>query len=187
MAKRHDISAEYARQLLDYDPETGILTWKARTPDMFKDGMRRDAEQECRRWNSKHAGKVAGGLHPRGYLTIAIEGVRYAQHRICWLIETGNWPKDGLDHKNGIRSNNQFKELREATDAQNQQNQKLRIDSTSGFRGVSWHKKASKWTAYIHIDGNKKYLGLYTDKESAYAAYLLAKSKFHTFQPIPRD
>ena len=187
MAKRHDISAEYARQLLDYDPEAGVLTWKARTPDMFDDGKKRNAEQKCHCWNNKHAGKVAGGLHPRGYLTIAIEGVRYAQHRICWLIETGNWPQDALDHQNGVRSNNRFKELREATDAQNQQNQKRRVDNTSGFRGVSWNKNASKWSAYINVGGIRKYLGLYPDKETAYAAYLVAKSRFHTFQPIPRD
>jgi hypothetical protein len=184
---RTDITAERTRQLLSYDKGAGTLTWKTRTPDMFE-GRKRAAETCCKIWNRKFAGKRAGGhdCH-KGYRTVAIEGGRYMEHRIIWLIVYGRWPKDQIDHSHGNKGKNTVDGLREAHNSQNHQNQKNREDNSSGHTGVSWHKGASKWTANIDADSRHIYLGLFSKKQDAIDAYLAAKRKYHSFQPVPRD
>jgi hypothetical protein len=185
MAKRHDISAEYARQLLDYNPETGVLTWKARTPDMFKDG-KRPKEWRCRNWNSKCAGKVAGCDRGDGYWVLRIDDILHFRHRIAWLIKTGDWPSDEIDHRDGVDKGDVISNLRPATHAENMQNARMKRNNKSGFIGVSWSKAASKWGARINFQGRYVHLGLFDDPAEASAAYLKAKIEFHPFQPVPR-
>lgn len=185
MAKRSDITAEYARQLLNYDPETGILTWKARTPDMFEDGLRAK-EWRCRNWNAKFAGKRAGCIC-NGYQRIRVNDVLYVGHRLAWLITYGAWPDDELDHRNGTADGDSLINLRPATRQQNCQNLRLRSDNKSGHMGVSWNKSSSKWGARIKISGKYLHLGLFDEVTDAANAYLAAKAKYHPFQPIPRE
>jgi hypothetical protein len=45
------------------------------------------------------------------------------------------------------------------------------LKSSSKYTGVSWHKSANKWMAYIQINDKRKYLGLFTDELSASLAY----------------
>lgn len=59
----------------------------------------------------------------------------------------------------------------------------LRADNTSGYRGVSWHKKLNKWYSYINIKGKKKHLGMFENKEDAakaYDTYVVANNLEHT-------
>lgn len=46
-----------------------------------------------------------------------------------------------------------------------------RNDNTSGYKGVSWNKALGKWQAYISIDGNRKHIGYFIDKDEAAKAY----------------
>jgi len=96
MAKRIDITADYARQLLDYNPETGILTWKARTPDMFKDGKRFSAATNCKKWNTRNAGQAAGFASPDGYRMVSFFSKHLHAASLVWLLQFGVWPIDGL-------------------------------------------------------------------------------------------
>ncbi len=78
---------------------------------------------------------------------------------------------DGLDCR---RSN-----MRTAHHRQNIRNQRLRTTSTSGFKGVGWHKASGKWRADIRLDGKSKYLGLFLTPEDAHLAYCAASAKLH--------
>lgn len=186
MAKRTDISADYARQLLDYDPESGILTWRARNPSMFITG-KHSAEHQCKRWNSEHAGVLAGSLKSDGYLKIGIYGRLYSAHHIAWAHFYGVWPTKNIDHKNGNRALNSVANMREASPAENGQNRSIFGCSQSGLVGVSWFRQSGKWRARIMAEGSAIHLGLFDTKEMAFAAYLDAKAKFHLFQPEPRS
>ncbi|MCK9994539.1 MAG: hypothetical protein Dbin4_03059 [Alphaproteobacteria bacterium] len=156
------------KALLHYDPDTGAFTWRVKPNRRIR------------------VGDVAGDLRPNGYRRIRIDGKPYAAHRLAWLYVYDRWPANQLDHMNGVRDDNRWDNLREATNAENSQNRNINSNSTSGLMGVCWHKQRQKLRAEIQIAGRKKHLGLFTTPEDAHAAYLAAKADLHTFQPVPR-
>ena len=181
MATEHRITADYARQLLDYDPVTGRMRWKMRPREMFR------LARDCMAWNTKYAGNVSGlSNNGFGYLYVCIDGRRYGVHRIAWLIASGVWPEREIDHINGDRGDNRLCNLREATPGENQQNRPTQRNSSSGMTGVGWHKASGMWRAYIKVQRRTVSLGYFADKNAAYSAYLAAKKGLHGFQPSPR-
>lgn len=151
-------SKEYAEKHILYDPGTGIFL----------------------RISGSGTLKKCGCLSDKGYVQIIIDRNQYFAHRLAWLISYGAWPKDQIDHINGIRSDNRLANLRECTNKQNHQNRKKpRKDSKSGFLGVN--KNGASWQARIKVDGKEIYLGRYSSAEEAHEAYLLAKKKHHPF------
>lgn len=76
-----------------------------------------------------------------------------------------------VDHKDGNGLNCQRDNLRLATHAQNQRNQKRRVTNKSGYKGVSWYGRDKKWRAVIGIGGKVKTLGCYATAEEAARAY----------------
>jgi hypothetical protein len=153
---RNNLTAEFVRSILDYDPETGVLTWKCR------EGMRPG-------WNGRYAGKEAGSFNSKGYQQISINGSRYSMHRLAWLIQTGEWPQHQIDHEDGDVFNNRFSNLREATQQENTWNRKTDIRNTSGVKGVSWDKQNQKWQVLITVDRKRIHLGRFDSFEDAVA------------------
>ena len=98
----------------------------------------------------------------------------------------GVWPTNEIDHVNRVRDDNRLTNLREATDAEQSWNRNKPAHNTSGFVGVSWHKGAKKWGAYIGSGGSGLYLGYFPTSELASAAYLEAKARLHKFRSLPR-
>ncbi|PSH64745.1 hypothetical protein CU103_12440 [Phyllobacterium sophorae] len=179
-AKEAHLTQADLKQQLDYNGTTGEFTWKERPTENFA------TEAASKIWNKRFAGNVAGTISSGGYISISVNGRPYRAHRLAWLFVTGEWPEDDIDHKNGIRDDNSWSNLRPATRAENQQNRTKRVDNKSGYIGVTWYKPTGKWNAQIKVGGKKKSLGLHDHPEPAYEAYLAAKVNLHTFQPIPR-
>ena len=92
-------------------------------------------------------GQQFGTRHIYGYRQGSLKGKRYKEHRLIWLYHYGEWPKECIDHINGIRDDNRIENLREATNQQNQFNRKSEKDSSSQYKGVSWCKLSKKWRA----------------------------------------
>jgi len=141
--------------VLAYDPGTGVLTWK-----VARSGTR--------------PGNEAGGVNGRGHRQIMIDGRYYYGHRIAWLLSYGGWPTEDIDHLDGNPANNRLANLREATCSQNMGNARRSANNTSGFKGVTWHKRLNKWQAQITIDRRNHHLGYFTVIEAAHAAYRAA-------------
>jgi hypothetical protein len=76
-----------------------------------------------------------------------------------------------VDHANGDTLDNRRSNLRIATHAQNQMNQKRRSDNTSGFKGVQFSKQKQKWIAVAWKNGHSYYGGAFTDKAEAARGY----------------
>lgn len=159
------LSLEQLQEVLHYDPETGIFRWKVSLGSRAK------------------AGEIAGCIEKRrGYHKIRVANTRYASHRLAWLYMTGAWPAMDIDHINGIRSDNRFVNLRQATDSENRQNSQF-SRGISVFRGVSWKANCNKWQATIMLNRKQHYLGCFDDEEKAAEAYKLARQLFHPFAP----
>lgn len=165
------LTQQQAIELLDYDAETGLFTWKPR--------------QNNNKFNATRAGKTCGRTHKNGYVDIGINGKKIAAHRLAWLYVKGQWPAE-IDHINGDRADNRLANLRECTHAENCQNYPVKTSNTSGFPGVSWHKGAKCWRATIVINRKQKSLGTFDTRLEAYQAYLAAKNELHKFNPTVR-
>ncbi len=188
MAKKPLPSPEVLRQLLRYEPETGKLFWKERSPKWFKDGQK-SASHNAAVWNVKYSHKEAfTAIASHGYRTGAIFDRKYLAHRVAWAIETGMWPREEIDHIDGDRLNNTFGNLREATSSDNSRNLKRFSNNTSGVTGVMWDKVKSKWVAQIYLgQGKTKWLGSFSSVEEAAAARAAANIKFGYHENHGRD
>lgn len=90
-----------------------------------------------------------------------------------------------VDHINGNPLDNRRSNIRLCTAAQNSQNTRKRKGTSSRFKGVYWHKAASKWMAYINVGGRRIYLGLYLSETAAALAYdEAAKKHFKSFAKL---
>jgi len=121
------------------------------------------------------AGSVCGYKRKDGYVRIKVDGALVMAHRIVWKMFHGDEPIY-IDHINGDRSDNRIENLRAVTSSDNRANESLRINSTSGFIGVTWHiptspTKTPKWVAKIAKDGKEKHIGYFTGLKEAVLAY----------------
>ncbi len=155
-----DITAEKLRELLHYDHETGIFTWKVSTSNRVK------------------VGDVAGSPDGQGYLQIKVQRRLYLAHRLAWLHINGVWPKLNIDHINRNPSDNRLVNLRDVTHKQNHQNRSKSSNNTSGHPGVYWHKRISKWVAQIKHNQKNIYLGCFSILEEAIAARKAGELKY---------
>lgn len=143
------LSQELVRKLFSYDELLGVITWKEPKSHRVKIG--------------DEAGYLSGDS---GYRKITIGKKLYYAHRIAFLYVHGHLPKL-IDHKNGNRSDNSIKNLRQCSQTQNNQNSKLRSSSYSGCKGVSFDKRSGKWESSITVCRRKKFLGYFEDLELA--------------------
>lgn len=166
MSTRHkELTQAYLKDCLDYDPETGIFTWKERPREHFKD------RGYWQWWNSRHAHTRAGSVGAGGYRVVFLRGHLRPEHRVAWCFMTGVFPAGLLDHKNRDRADNRFANLREATPSQNATNARTPRHNTSGFRGVSRDGKSGRWRAEIKHRDIRRYLGSFSTLEEAAIAY----------------
>jgi hypothetical protein len=155
------ITQEELKELLHYDSETGIFSWRN-----YRSGISKS--------------KVAGTLDHHGYIRIKINYVIYEAHRLAWLYEYGVVPKGEIDHRNHNRSDNRIENIRDVSITINRQNQSIpQKHNKSGFLGVSLFKETGKYRAQITVEGKKKHLGYFDTPEQAHDAYVAAKRQFH--------
>lgn len=163
MSQRNStLTQDRVKDLLEYDPETGILIWR-----------------ETATHNRRSRGQAADN-RSMGYVRVGIDGAHYQAHRVIWLYMTGDWPFGSIDHINGVKTDNRWCNLRDISQKLNMQNRRTPVaNSHSGVLGVRWSDSAQKWEARITVDGERIYLGRSADREIAGAMYIAAKRAVH--------
>ncbi len=147
------INQQNLKNLLAYDPDTGVFTWLKPTSNRIKPGA------------------LACSVNTIGYVRIGIGNKRYLAHRLAWLYVYGVWPKNEIDHINRNRQDNRICNLRDATSQENKINSGLKSNNTSGIKGVSWDKKCNRWRVQARVNGKKTYVGIFNDIKDATIAY----------------
>jgi hypothetical protein len=160
MNKERLVTPELIRELLNYDPKTGLFTWKKRGVSWFKDrGGRYTAEWCQKNFNNKHGGKPAFTAETRkGDLTGGIMRRNFFAHRVAWAHFHGSWPKFTIDHINRDKGDNRIETLRDVSRVVNNHNVERRKGE---YVGVAWWEPSRKWLARISKDGEFYYLGYY--------------------------
>jgi len=150
--KESKLSAERARELLKYDPETGELWWKPGALHIRAHKLLYD--------------RPVGSLGNQGYLRVKIARTTYYAHRVAWLIFHGHWPERDLDHKNLNKSDNRIVNLRAATDAENAANRR-------GFCGLGMKNIRYRKGAYevaFRVGEKNVYVGRFKSADDAMMA-----------------
>ena len=151
------------KELLQYDLDTGVFTWKVRAATNTKIGS--------------EAGSVVKDTRTY-YRFIMISNKSYYAHRLAWLYVHGKWPKNQIDHEDGNGLHNWIKNLRDVTNRENSMNSRMFSNNTSGFSGVSYHKRDGNWRAYISVDSKQKHLGNFDNIDEAVSARKAAEVKY---------
>lgn len=138
---------KYGRDNFHYNPETGEL-W---------------------RLHPTHSWRVRAKTK-KGYLKTKVRTPEKQQdmlaHRLCWFLQTGTLPPDQIDHRNGIRDDNRFSNLRCATNQQNQLYRGKR-NPTSKYVGVLKEKSTGRFEASVYSNGRVIYKKVKHEKNAA--------------------
>ncbi len=153
------ITQERIRELFVYDPLTGLLT------------------NRVSRSSRAQVGEIAGCLNERGYCQVWIDGIKYYEHRVIWCYMTGQWPEE-VDHRDGVRSNNEWTNLREVTRSQNCCNADY-TTAASTLKGVYRRSDRPKWRSVISAGGQFHHLGDFDTADEAHKVYLEAAERLH--------
>ncbi len=160
------------REVLDFDPVTGLFHWKVRTSERISIG--------------DQAGCIANLKGDRKYIWIRLDGKLHQAHRLAWAYHYDEQPPARIDHEDGDGTHNWIENLREATQSQNCANMRKTIKSATGFRGVyPYSTTGLKFEAKAMKDGKSVRFGVFDSPEAAYAAYCAGmKSLFGEFASV---
>lgn len=151
------LTIETLRESLDYDQESGVMTWR----------------KKCKQ------GKQAGCKRKDGYVVIRIDDVLYYRHRLAWMYVYGVIPTYTIDHINGMPGDDRLNNLRDVPISINSENQRKASprNKSNGFLGVQ--RNHGGWQGHITVKGKRILLGTYKTPQEAHEAYLTAKRKLH--------
>jgi len=148
------LTQDRLKELVSYNPETGIFTWVSRPTNRVK------------------IGSAAGCPDKDGYILIGIAGKIYKAHRLAFLYMDGLMPEHDVDHINGVKSDNSWSNIRRATRSQNNINRK-------GTKGYYWSKSNGHYRSNISINGKTVDLGGFDNEQDARQAYLDAATRHY--------
>tara|TARA_R110002073_G_C9093991_1_gene548053 strand:+ start:48 stop:539 length:492 start_codon:yes stop_codon:yes gene_type:complete len=154
-----ELTLDLVNKLFRYDKETGDLIHKANK-------------------GTAKAGDKAGSVNGSGYVVTGIEGNKYRNHRIIFLMHRGFLP-DCLDHIDNNKLNNRIENLRPATLSQNQQNRRICKRNTSGVKGVRWNEPYNMWSASVTLNGKRKHVGHFRTVPEAEVAVRKVREQLH--------
>ena len=154
------ISLELLKQILHYEPETGVWTNRVRRGKLL-------------------AGSIAGRPDSEGYTILVISRKHYRSARLAWFYMTGVWPVLKVDHKDTVRKNDRWDNLRLATNAQNLANRPAQSNNSLGVKGVYFRASCPNfpYAAHIRVGGVGRLIGSFSTIEEARAAYLRAANE----------
>lgn len=159
-----ELTAARLRQLVAYDPISGLFEWRSL------------------RFSAICPGSRAGRLNDRGYVVFKLDQREYRAHRLAWLYVTGSWPVNQIDHINGDRSDNRFSNLRDVDGHVNAQNKRVAASTNrTGLLGVIHRPRNTKrpFVARVQAGDQVLHIGSFVTAAEAHLAYVEVKRRVH--------
>jgi hypothetical protein len=153
------ITQDNLKELMHYDLNTGVFTWKVATNGYIKKG------------------DIAGEVMKKGYIRICVLKKRYMAHRLAFLYVLGRLPSDQVDHINRVKGDNRWINLRNATSSENSKNKSISSANKTGVTGMEFYS-GGRYQSSIRVNRKLIYLGLFTDKFEAICARKSAEVKY---------
>lgn len=144
MLSKPDITQQLLHEYLNYDKNTGVLTWRKKLGKKTVINTR------------------AGSLVPTtGYRSITLWGKSYPEHHVAWCWYYGYWSTKQLDHIDHVRANNAINNLREVTIAENARNRVRRRNTKVEEAGIWFCKRRNRYISEITMAGKKVFQKTY--------------------------
>jgi hypothetical protein len=83
-----NLTHERVREVLDYNPATGVFVWKVSLSKNVKAGS-----------------EAGGGAKGAGYRYVTVDGVEIPAARLAWFYMTGEWPRTRVQFADGDKTN----------------------------------------------------------------------------------
>ena len=155
-----ELTQRRLKEMLYYDKETGLFTWLISIS------------------SNVESGDIAGSINSDGYIAIGIDNKNYKAHRLAWFYVEGYWPEADIDHKDRVRDNNIWTNLRHVSRLCNIRNRGITDRNKSGVIGVFFNKTRNKWVASIKVNDKSIHLGISTDFTKMVSARWHAEVKY---------
>ena len=124
-------------------------------------------------------GFIAVDREGRQYRFCVLQGKRYKMSRLAVFYTRGRWPTGVVDHKDGDTLNDVWANLRDCSQQQNSCNRRPNSNNKSGHKGVWWCAQRRRWIVILRAAGRRHFLGYFTDRALAAAAYKAGAVKLH--------
>lgn len=147
------------RQFIDYNPETGLFV----------------RHTLCKADHESSLGPITS-IDSGGYIIFSVLGTSYLAHRLAFAF-TGLEIPELVDHKNRIRSDNTWLNLRAADKFINAQNRSKPSNNRSGCPGVIYDITRSKYRTYVRFNGKSYTAGRFASFDDAVVAITELKLK----------
>lgn len=158
---------------IDIYENYGEFTIESETHGTFKVQIDLDDVDRCKEYKwAIGKSKSNKGKYVKYYVVSGSEGLLL--HRFLMNPDKNMV----VDHIDGDTMNNRKSNLRVCETKENLRNSKMRINNTSGHKGVIWYKNTNKWVAYIMVDYKHKTLGYFDDIEDAIKTRKNAEEKY---------
>lgn len=152
------LTQHYLKSKLKYSKRTGAFIWKTPHPSS----------------GVKPGHVVATKLN--GYLCVKLLNRKYYTHRLAFLYVDGKMPPRSrkVDHINGEKTDNRWKNLRLVSAKQNNRNQGKHRAGVTGIREMP----SGNWEVRIKHDWKTRYVGTFKTKDEAIAARRKAERRY---------
>lgn len=139
------------RAALSYDAETGVFRWRVAS-------------------GRAQPGEIAGNLQPNGRRSLSVNGLRYSAHHVAWAIVHGAWAAGYVKHRDEDFDHNWIDNLYEESPSDSIVGARVRKDSVSGHKGVTFEKGRGKWQVHLKRGSAAIFIGYYEKLTDAVAA-----------------
>lgn len=156
-----------------------MLTQKQLQKELVYDLSTGEFHRRIARCNRVEIGDLVGTLDSHGYLQIRVSGRLYLGNRLAWLYMTGDWPPLDIEHRDNVRSNNRWHNLRLTTRVRNGMNRRCRKDSLTKMKNIMQCGEGGRYRVRVSVGRRRVHVGYFDTLKEAEEAHVRAAVRYY--------